>query len=253
MLEARPGAYLFLGTGPGAGLHHPAYDFNDEAAPVGASFFARLVERAQPLALGQRAQRPGHQREADLPGQPDAPAAGDRQWPPDTPPAGGTVRTQTRRTDLPRRSCSMRKGNRTRSTARRTASHAASGRSTQSRRQPRTAASISRQLPDATAMHARPGGGTDDQHAQRAQHEGQRQRPISDIGQGQRGSGSWRLAPEGLALFDQIATVPLSCSNRRVPHARHRTSPPRPRGRWTAPMPCIPGPISARSRTRARW
>ena len=49
MLEARPGAYLFLGTGPGAGLHHPAYDFNDEAAPIGASFFARLVERAQPV------------------------------------------------------------------------------------------------------------------------------------------------------------------------------------------------------------
>lgn len=49
MLEARPGAYLFLGTGPGAGLHHAAFDFNDEAAPVGASFFARLVERAQPL------------------------------------------------------------------------------------------------------------------------------------------------------------------------------------------------------------
>ncbi len=50
MLEARPGAYLFMGTGPGAGLHHPAFDFNDEAAPIGASFFARLVERAQPLA-----------------------------------------------------------------------------------------------------------------------------------------------------------------------------------------------------------
>ncbi len=48
MLQARPGAYLFLGQGPGAGLHHPAYDFNDEIAPVGASFFARLVERAQP-------------------------------------------------------------------------------------------------------------------------------------------------------------------------------------------------------------
>ncbi len=48
MLEARPGAYLFMGTGPGAGLHHPAYDFNDEAAPIGASFFARLVEEAQP-------------------------------------------------------------------------------------------------------------------------------------------------------------------------------------------------------------
>ncbi len=48
MLEKRPGAYLFLGQGPGAGLHHPQYDFNDEIAPVGASFFARLVERAQP-------------------------------------------------------------------------------------------------------------------------------------------------------------------------------------------------------------
>ncbi|MBN2630581.1 MAG: amidohydrolase [Rhodobacteraceae bacterium] len=49
MLQARPGAYLFMGIGPGAGLHHPAYDFNDDAAPIGASFFARLVERAQPL------------------------------------------------------------------------------------------------------------------------------------------------------------------------------------------------------------
>ncbi|MCR8723697.1 M20 aminoacylase family protein [Frigidibacter sp. ROC022] len=48
-LEARPGAYLFLGQGPGAGLHHPAYDFNDEVAPIGASLLARLVERAQPL------------------------------------------------------------------------------------------------------------------------------------------------------------------------------------------------------------
>jgi hippurate hydrolase len=48
MLEARPGAYLFLGQGPGAGLHHPAYNFNDAVAPVGASFFSRLVERAQP-------------------------------------------------------------------------------------------------------------------------------------------------------------------------------------------------------------
>jgi hippurate hydrolase len=49
MLEARPGAYLFLGTGPGAGLHHAAFDFNDEAAPIGASFFAKLVETALPL------------------------------------------------------------------------------------------------------------------------------------------------------------------------------------------------------------
>ena len=50
MLQARPGAYLFLGQGDSAGLHHPEYDFNDAVAPVGASFFARLVERAQPVA-----------------------------------------------------------------------------------------------------------------------------------------------------------------------------------------------------------
>lgn len=48
MLDARPGAYLFLGQGDSAGLHHPEYNFNDRIAPVGASFFARLVERAQP-------------------------------------------------------------------------------------------------------------------------------------------------------------------------------------------------------------
>lgn len=50
MLEARPGAYLLLGQGEGAGVHHPKYNFNDEIAPIGASFFARLVERAQPVA-----------------------------------------------------------------------------------------------------------------------------------------------------------------------------------------------------------
>jgi hippurate hydrolase len=31
-------------------VHHPKYNFNDEIAPIGASFFARLVERAQPLS-----------------------------------------------------------------------------------------------------------------------------------------------------------------------------------------------------------
>ena len=50
MLNARPGCYLFLGQGEGPGVHNPDYDFNDEIAPVGASFFARLVERAQPAA-----------------------------------------------------------------------------------------------------------------------------------------------------------------------------------------------------------
>ena len=49
MLEKRPGAYLFVGNGDTAGLHHPKYDFDDTVAPVGASFFARLVERALPL------------------------------------------------------------------------------------------------------------------------------------------------------------------------------------------------------------
>ena len=49
MLAARPGAFLFLGTGPGAPLHSPGYDFNDAVAPLGAAFFARLVETAQPV------------------------------------------------------------------------------------------------------------------------------------------------------------------------------------------------------------
>ncbi|WP_170774451.1 M20 aminoacylase family protein [Ruegeria lacuscaerulensis] len=49
MLQSRPGAYLFVGQGDGAGLHHPKYNFNDEIAPIGASFFARIVEKAQPL------------------------------------------------------------------------------------------------------------------------------------------------------------------------------------------------------------
>jgi amidohydrolase len=46
MLEARPGAFIFIGNGDTAGLHNPAYDFNDEAIPLGASYWARLVETA---------------------------------------------------------------------------------------------------------------------------------------------------------------------------------------------------------------
>ncbi len=49
MLEARPGAYIFIGNGDSAGLHHPAYDFDDAALPLGASFWVRLVERALPI------------------------------------------------------------------------------------------------------------------------------------------------------------------------------------------------------------
>lgn len=50
MLNERPGAYVYLGQGDTAGLHHPEYDFNDEISPVGASYFVRLVEKAQPVA-----------------------------------------------------------------------------------------------------------------------------------------------------------------------------------------------------------
>src|SRR5262245_12453678 len=46
MLQARPGAFIFVGNGNTAGLHHPAYDFNDEAIPIGTSYWARLVETA---------------------------------------------------------------------------------------------------------------------------------------------------------------------------------------------------------------
>jgi amidohydrolase len=48
MLEKRPGAFIFVGNGNTAGLHHPAYDFNDEAIPVGTSYWVRLVETAMP-------------------------------------------------------------------------------------------------------------------------------------------------------------------------------------------------------------
>jgi amidohydrolase len=48
MLEARPGAFIFVGNGQSAGLHHPAYDFNDETIPFGTSYWVRLVEKALP-------------------------------------------------------------------------------------------------------------------------------------------------------------------------------------------------------------
>jgi amidohydrolase len=46
MLEARPGAFIFVGNGDTAGLHHPSYNFNDDAIPVGASYWVRLAETA---------------------------------------------------------------------------------------------------------------------------------------------------------------------------------------------------------------
>ena len=44
MLEARPGAFIFMGNGNTAGLHHPEYDFNDDAIPHGCSYWVKLVE-----------------------------------------------------------------------------------------------------------------------------------------------------------------------------------------------------------------
>jgi amidohydrolase len=52
MLQARPGAYVFLGQGggpTGCYLHNPNYDFNDEVIPLGAGYLAALVEASLPL------------------------------------------------------------------------------------------------------------------------------------------------------------------------------------------------------------
>jgi amidohydrolase len=49
MLQARPGAFVMMGNGPSAPLHHPAYDFNDDAIPFGCSYWVRLAEIAMPL------------------------------------------------------------------------------------------------------------------------------------------------------------------------------------------------------------
>ncbi|HEY9568981.1 MAG TPA: M20 aminoacylase family protein [Thalassobaculum sp.] len=55
MLNARPGSYIWIGNGPaeaGAMLHNPGYDFNDEALPLGASYWSKLVEMELPRAGG---------------------------------------------------------------------------------------------------------------------------------------------------------------------------------------------------------
>jgi amidohydrolase len=48
MLEARPGAFIFIGNGDTPSVHNPKYDFNDAAAPAGISYWAKLVETAMP-------------------------------------------------------------------------------------------------------------------------------------------------------------------------------------------------------------
>jgi amidohydrolase len=46
MLNARPGAFIFVGNGERAGLHHPNYNFNDATIPFGTSYWIKLVETA---------------------------------------------------------------------------------------------------------------------------------------------------------------------------------------------------------------
>lgn len=50
MLESRPGAFIFMGNGDTANLHHEEYDFNDDAIPVGASYWAKIIERSMPAS-----------------------------------------------------------------------------------------------------------------------------------------------------------------------------------------------------------
>ena len=50
MLQVCPGAYIQIGNGDSADVHHPQYNFNDEVIPVGASYWAELVETRMPAA-----------------------------------------------------------------------------------------------------------------------------------------------------------------------------------------------------------
>jgi amidohydrolase len=50
MLEERPGAYILVGNGDTAMVHHPEYNFNDEAIPAGCSWWAEIVEQRMPAA-----------------------------------------------------------------------------------------------------------------------------------------------------------------------------------------------------------
>ena len=48
MLIEKPGAYIFVGNGDTATLHHPSYNFDDNAIPAGASWYAGMVEARMP-------------------------------------------------------------------------------------------------------------------------------------------------------------------------------------------------------------
>tara|TARA_R110002049_G_scaffold35552_5_gene114694 strand:- start:3459 stop:4622 length:1164 start_codon:yes stop_codon:yes gene_type:complete len=48
MLNQRPGAYIMLGNGDGPTVHHPMYNFNDDAIPAGCSWYAEMIETRLP-------------------------------------------------------------------------------------------------------------------------------------------------------------------------------------------------------------
>ena len=50
MLEERPGAYILVGNGDTAAVHHPEYNFNDDAIPAGCSWWAEIIEQRMPAA-----------------------------------------------------------------------------------------------------------------------------------------------------------------------------------------------------------
>lgn len=49
MLLERPGAYIFVGNGDTAMVHHPAYNFDDNVIPFGSSWYAGMVEARMPV------------------------------------------------------------------------------------------------------------------------------------------------------------------------------------------------------------
>jgi amidohydrolase len=68
MLEARPSAFINIGIGDTDGpLHNPRYDFNDEALPIGASLFARLVEKKLRRPNGSSELGGAHPNQSRLP------------------------------------------------------------------------------------------------------------------------------------------------------------------------------------------
>ena len=48
MLQEKPGSYVWIGNGQTDSIHNPGYDFNDQVAPIGATYWVKLVEKLLP-------------------------------------------------------------------------------------------------------------------------------------------------------------------------------------------------------------